>query len=282
MSVYAIGDIQGCYQPLCRLLDKIRFKPARDTLWFCGDLVNRGGQSLAVLRLVHSLRKSCVVTLGNHDLHMLADFYGLGRSKKPNPEFEEVYKANDCKKLLKWLLKRPLMHSDRKLGYAMVHAGLPANWDIKTAELCARELEAELRGPDYLEFFKSMYGNRPPAWSPELKRKARLRTIVNNFTRLRFCDVKGRIDFKSSGPPGTQRRGYYPWFETPKRKPLDLTIVFGHWSALGYRHQAGVVALDSGCVWGGKLTAINLSKPGKPIQVLVGFFPAGGHHSPGA
>ena len=267
MSIYAIGDVQGCYDPLCRLLDKLKFDPDRDRLWFCGDLVNRGGQSLAVLRLIHSLRKSCVVTLGNHDLHMLADSFGLGRGKGSNAEFQQVFKAKDGDKLLKWLRKRPLMHSDRKRGYAMVHAGIPANWDIKTAQRCARELETELRGPDYLEFFKSMYGNRPSVWSPKHKRKARLRSIVNNLTRLRFCDHKGRIDFKSNGPPGSQRRGYYPWFEVPNRKPLDLTIIFGHWSALGYRRQPGIVALDSGCLWGGRLTAIKLRNPDRPIQV---------------
>ena len=267
MSTYAIGDVQGCYDPLCRLLDKLKFDPNRDKLWFCGDLVNRGGQSLAVLRLVHSLRKSCVVTLGNHDLHLLAESLGLGRSNRSNAEFQQIFNANDGKKLLRWLLKRPLMHTDRKRGYAMVHAGIPANWNIKIAQRCARELETELRGPDYREFFKAMYGNRPAVWCPEHKRRARLRSIVNNFTRLRFCDHKGRIDFKSNGPPSSQRRGYYPWFEVPGREPLDMTIIFGHWSALGYRQQPGFVALDSGCVWGGKLTAIKLSKPDRPIQV---------------
>ena len=267
MNTYAIGDIQGCYDPLCRLLEKLKFEPGKDRLWFCGDLVNRGGQSLEVLRLIYSLRKSCVVTLGNHDLHMLADSLGLGRGNRPNAEFQRVFEASDGKKLLKWLRKRPLMHIDRKRGYAMVHAGIPANWDIETARHCARELETELRGPDYREFFQAMYGNRPSVWSPRHKRKARLRSIVNNLTRLRFCDHKGRLDFKCSGPPGTQRRGFYPWFEVPGRKPLDLRIIFGHWAALGYRQQPGFVALDSGCVWGGKLTAIKLGKPGKPIQV---------------
>jgi bis(5'-nucleosyl)-tetraphosphatase (symmetrical) len=267
VSTYAIGDVQGCYDPLCKLLDKLKFDPDQDKLWFCGDLVNRGGQSLEVLRLIYNLRKSCVVTLGNHDLHMLADSLGLSRGSRPNPEFQAVFQAGDSKKLLNWLRKRPVIHIDRKRGYAMVHAGIPANWDINIALQCARELETELRDPDYREFFKAMYGNRPTVWSPQHKRKARLRSIVNNFTRLRFCDHKGRLDFECSGPPGTQRRGFYPWFEVPGRKTLDLKIIFGHWAALGYRQQADFVALDSGCVWGGRLTAINLNKPDKPIQV---------------
>ena len=258
MSVYAIGDVQGCYDALCRLLDKLKFDPGQDQLWFCGDLVNRGGQSLAVLRLIHSIRRACVVTLGNHDLHLLAVSYGLGRGDRINAEFQQIFQANDSNTLLDWLLQQPLMHTDRERGYAMVHAGIPPNWDIETAQVCARELEIELRGPDYRDFFKTMYGNRPAVWSPKHQRKARLRSIVNNFTRLRFCDRRG---------PGSQRRGFYPWFEAPERKPLDLTIIFGHWAALGYRRQSGFIALDSGCVWGGKLSAIDLDQPDRLMQV---------------
>lgn len=259
MATWAIGDIQGCHDELARLLDAIHYDPARDALWFCGDLVNRGGQSLATLRLVRSLNERTVVTLGNHDLSLLAVAVRSEQDQaKVNPELREVLFAPDRNELLDWLRHRQLIHVDRALGYAMVHAGLAPRWNVEEAERVAREIEARLRGSDYKRLLRQMFGNRPDTWSAKLRGVERLRAGINMLTRLRFCDVRGRIAFGEKGAPGTQKPGLYPWFEVPGQARRELRIVCGHWSTLGLFAGLGVYAIDTGCVWGGALTAMRL------------------------
>ncbi|WP_099604058.1 symmetrical bis(5'-nucleosyl)-tetraphosphatase [Stenotrophomonas maltophilia] len=258
MSVWAIGDLQGCYDVTQRLLEKIRFDPAQDTLWFCGDLVNRGGQSLETLRLVHSLREHSVVVLGNHDLSLLA----VGarteeEQRKVNPDLLRIVQAEDRDELLDWLRLQKLVHVDRELGWMMVHAGLAPKWTTQMAEKHAAEVEVQLHGAGYRKLFRNMYGDKP-SWAPNLSGYDRSRAIINVLTRMRYCTPRGRIGIEDKGTPGTQEQGLYPWFEVPGRVERDLKIVCGHWSALGLAITQGVHAIDTGAVWGGKLTAIQL------------------------
>ena len=258
MTTWAIGDLQGCYDPLQRLLERIRFDPAADRLWFCGDLVNRGGQSLETLRLVRSLRAQSVVVLGNHDLSLLA--IGERRpeeQRKVNADLQRVLFADDARDLLDWLRMQPLVHADRDLGWMMVHAGLAPKWTTQLAQKHAGEIEQKLRGNDFRKLLKNMYGDRP-AWSPRLTGMERDRAIINVFTRLRYCSPRGRIAFEEKGAPGSQQPGLYPWYEVPGRAQRDLKIVCGHWSTLGLFIGHGVHAIDTGAVWGGKLTALEL------------------------
>lgn len=268
MATYAIGDVQGCHDPLRRLLDKLKFDPARDRLWFCGDLVNRGGQSLEVLRLVRSLDAVSTVVLGNHDLSLLTIAERKeADQRKVNPDLQRVLFADDREPLVSWLRHRKMMHVDPALGYALVHAGLAPKWTIALAEKRAREVETRLRGKNYRKLMRQMYGNKPAAWSPKLEGMDRLRAIINVMTRLRFCDVRGRIAFDEKGPPGTQTPGLYPWFEVPGQVRRELRIVTGHWSTLGLLIGMGVYGIDTGCVWGGKLTALELGPEPRVIQV---------------
>lgn len=258
MTVWAIGDLQGCYDATQRLLERIAFDPARDRLWFCGDLVNRGGQSLETLRLVHSLRAHSAVVLGNHDLSLLA--IGERREeeqRKVNPDLQRIVTAPDRDELLGWLRMQKLMHVDRELGWAMVHAGIAPKWTIAMAERHAREVEKALHGEQYARLLKNLYGDGP-AWNPRLAGIDRQRAIINIFTRMRFCSPRGRISFEDKGAPGTQPAGLYPWYAVPGHAPRDLKIVCGHWSALGLFIGHGVHAIDTGAVWGGRLTALQL------------------------
>lgn len=259
MAVYAIGDVQGCYDELGRLLEKIRFDSACDTLWFCGDLVNRGGRSLAVLRLVHALGKRAICVLGNHDLSLLAV---AARSEaaqaRANPDLREVLFAADRDALLDWLRTRPLLHVDRTLDFALVHAAFAPDWTLERAERAAREVEARLAGGGAQRLLLSMFGNKPDVWSSRLRGIDRLRATINVMTRLRYCDVRGRIAYEEKGAPGTQKPGLYPWFEVPGRKRQDIRIVCGHWSTLGRFQGMGIYAIDGGCVWGGELIALRL------------------------
>ncbi len=269
MATWAIGDIQGCHDELASLIDRIAYDPARDTLWFCGDLVNRGGQSLSVLRLVRSLNERTVVVLGNHDLSLLAIAERSEQEQaRVNPELREVLFAPDRNELLDWLRRRPLLHADRTLGYLLVHAGLAPGWDVAAAEGVAREIETRLRADDYRRLLKQMFGNKPDAWSPKLRGIERLRAGINVFTRLRYCDVRGRIAFNEKGIPGTQRPGLYPWFEVPGQAKRDLRIICGHWSTLGHFVGLGVHAIDTGCVWGGALTAMRIDTE-EPVFVAL-------------
>jgi bis(5'-nucleosyl)-tetraphosphatase (symmetrical) len=270
MATWAIGDLQGCYAPTQRLLEAIRFDPARDRLWFCGDLVNRGGESLETLRLVHSLRANCVSVLGNHDLSLLAIAERSdGEQLKVNPDLQRVLQAEDRATLLDWLRGQPLLHADRDLGWMMVHAGLAPKWTTTLAQKHAREVETKLRGNGYRALLRHMYGDKP-AWSPRLTGIERERAIINVFTRLRYCTPRGRIAFEEKGPPGTQAAGLYPWFAVPGHAPRDLRIVCGHWSALGLFIGQGVHAIDTGAVWGGKLTALQLDSDEVRIVQVAG------------
>jgi len=258
MAVWAIGDLQGCYGPTQRLLEKIRFDPAQDRLWFCGDLVNRGGESLETLRLVHSLREHCDVVLGNHDLSLLAiSERSPDDQRKVNPDLQRILFAEDREPLIEWLRHRPLLHSDRDLGWMMIHAGMAPKWTTAHAEKHAREVEHRLRSDSRRKLLRNMYGDYP-AWSPALRGVERERAIINIFTRLRYCSPRGRIAFNEKGAPGTQAPGLYPWYEVPGRSERDLKIVCGHWSTLGLFIGHGVHAIDTGAVWGGKLTALQL------------------------
>jgi bis(5'-nucleosyl)-tetraphosphatase (symmetrical) len=259
MSVWAIGDIQGCHDELTRLIDKLRFDPAQDKLWFCGDLVNRGGQSLAVLRLIKSLAPNVVVALGNHDLSLLA----IAERKREdqarvNPELREILFAPDRDELLGWLRKQSLLHVDRALNFAIVHAGLFPRWTIEQAIEVASEIEDKLRSDGYRRLMKQLFGNKPDLWTPKLRGIDRWRAGINVFTRMRYCDVRGRIGFNDKGAPGTQRPGLYPWYEVPGQVKRDIRIVCGHWSTLGRFTGLGVNAIDTGCVWGGALTALRI------------------------
>lgn len=259
MATWAIGDVQGCHDELSRLIDKLGFDPARDTLWFCGDLVNRGGQSLAVLRLVRSLGERAVVVLGNHDLSLLAIAQRRREEQaRVNAELREVLFAPDHEELLDWLRTRKLVHVDRTLGCLLVHAGLFPRWSTQQAEAIAREIEDRLHGEGHARLLRQMFGNKPDLWTPKLHGPERWRAGINVFTRMRYVDVRGRIAFGAKGRPGTQRPGLYPWFAVPGVVERDLRIVCGHWSTLGRFAGLGVAALDTGCVWGGQLTALRL------------------------
>jgi len=268
MAVWAIGDLQGCYGPTQRLLEKIGFDPTRDRLWFCGDLVNRGGESVETLRLVHSLRENVVSVLGNHDLSLLAIAERREEEqRKVNPDLQGVLFAHDRDVLLDWLRARPLLHADRALGWMMVHAGLAPKWTTAMAEKHAREVEQKLRGNGAHKLLRNMYGDQP-AWSPGLAGYERDRAIINVFTRMRYCSPRGRIAFEHKDAPGTQPPGLYPWYEVPGRAERDLRIACGHWSTLGLFIGHGVHALDTGAVWGGKLTALQLdSEDLRVVQV---------------
>lgn len=258
MAVWAIGDLQGCYGVTQRLLEKIRFDPAQDRLWFCGDLVNRGGESLETLRLVHSLREHSVVVLGNHDLSLLAiSERTADDQRKVNQDLQRILFADDRDTLIDWLRHRPLLHSDRTLGWMMIHAGLAPKWTTVHAEKHAQEIERRLRSDGRRKLLRNMYGDYP-AWSPALRGVERERAIINIFTRMRYCSTRGRIAFNEKGAPGTQVSGLYPWYEVPGRVERDLKIVCGHWSTLGLFIGHGVHAIDTGAVWGGKLSALQL------------------------
>jgi len=259
MTTYAIGDIQGCYDELVALLDNIQFDPSNDRLWFAGDLVNRGRKSLEVLRYVKSLGDSAVTVLGNHDLHLLAVHAGVKTTK--SDDLKAILKAEDGEELLHWLRHRPLLHYDDKLGYTMVHAGLAPQWDLTLAQLCAHELQMVLRSDNYQEFLFKMYGDKPRKWKNKLKGWKRLRFICNSFTRMRFCEREsGKLALEEKGAPDFKRKKpkLVPWFDVPDRQSKDLRIIFGHWSTLGAYHAPGLHCLDTGCVWGGKLTALKL------------------------
>jgi len=259
MTTYAIGDIQGCYEALRRLLDRLSFDPATDSLWFVGDLVNRGPDSLRTLRFVKSLGSAAVTVLGNHDLHLLALSEGNEKHQKKS-NLDKVLDAPDRDDLLYWLRHRPIFHHDPERQFSMIHAGLAPQWTLAEARSYAGELENILRGPGYREYLADIYGNQPEQWNDSLTGMDRLRFITNCFTRLRYCDKDGNLNLKEKGPLGAQSKSVMPWFQVPNRKTRGDRIIFGHWSTLGYYAGDNILAIDSGCVWGGQLTAIEIKR----------------------
>jgi bis(5'-nucleosyl)-tetraphosphatase (symmetrical) len=270
MAIFAIGDIQGCYDELRSLLNKINFKSDRDRLWFTGDLVNRGPRSLETLRFIHALAENASIVLGNHDLHLLATAYDHERPGKKDT-FDDILKAPDRDPLLEWLRHQPLIHVDNEIGMVMLHAGLHPNWDIQTAISLSREVEKTLQGEQHIEFYKHMYGDKPSTWSDDLAGWLRLRYITNIFTRLRYCDDTGNISLQYKGAPGTQPEGLLPWFEIENRASRNEHIIFGHWSTLILADNVeykNVYPLDTGCLWGGALTALRIdTKPHEKIHI---------------
>jgi bis(5'-nucleosyl)-tetraphosphatase (symmetrical) len=268
VATYAIGDIQGCCDEFETLLDQLRFDPDHDRLWITGDLVNRGPRSLDVLRRVKGLGSTAITVLGNHDLHLLAAALAPGEPLKPDDTLGEIFAAPDRDELLAWLRSLPMLHHDAALGYTMIHAGLPPQWDLATAQSCAAELEQTLRDDARaIELFTHMYGDRPNRWSDDLRGVERLRFITNCLTRLRFCRADGSLELKFKGKIEKAPAGVVPWFRAPQRRSRDLRIVCGHWSALGYHDGDGVLSIDAGCVWGGKLCAVRLDRSAPPVFV---------------
>jgi len=253
LAVYSIGDVQGCYDDLCRLLDLIAFDPAQDQLWFAGDLVNRGPQSIEVLRFVKDLGARAVAVLGNHDLHLLAVAYGESKRRK-HDTFVDVLHADDRDELLTWLRHRPLAYYSEERNVLMLHAGVAPQWTLAQLLSYTAEVETALRG-----VFSHMYGDQPEIWNKDLQSWPRLRFITNTVTRLRYCEQQGRQALSEKGPLGSQTEGLMPWYDVPDRGCSDCTILFGHWASLGAgRQQKNVFSLDSGCAWGGAITALHL------------------------
>lgn len=268
MATYAFGDVQGCFQEMQQLLSRIGFSQRADRLWFVGDLVNRGPKSLEVLRFVRDLGDRAVAVLGNHDLHLVTQHEGFERPRKDDT-FRDLLEAPDARSLVGWLRTRPMMHVEG--GYAMVHAGLLPQWSVSQAHSLGKEVEAALRGADYQAFLSNMYGSQPDQWSDALTGWDRLRVIVNAMTRLRFCTPEGKMDFRAKGskpPPG-----HVAWYDLRNDKEV---IVCGHWSALGLKTGERLAALDSGCVWGGKLTAMRLEDRAVYQVPCAGYQAAGG------
>lgn len=264
MAIYAIGDLQGCFAELRLLLEKVGFDPAIDQLWFTGDLVNRGPESLTTLRFIRSLGAAAIAVLGNHDLHLLAVAYGVSRTKHRDT-FHDVLAAPDREELLDWLRRLPLCYQDGR--FTLIHAGLPPQWTVADARRHADEVHAILAGDDCTELLHRMYGDQPDCWSDDLVGWERFRFAVNCLTRLRYCDRYGRLNFREKGPPGSQAGDLLPWFEVPGRRSLGSEIIFGHWSTLGFRIANGCYALDTGCLWGGELTALRLDGEMRRISV---------------
>ncbi len=258
MATYAIGDIQGCFQPLICLLDTAKFDASSDHLWVAGDLVNRGPDSLQTLRFLKGLGQQATIVLGNHDLHLLAIANGI-RKPHPKDSINAILAAHDREDLLKWLRKQPLLHFDTERNSILVHAGLPPQWDIQKALALAGEVERALRGPDYKEFLYHMYGNQPDCWDESLTGWPRLRLITNYLTRMRLCDEQGKLELNHHQGIENAPNGFSPWFAHNNRKTRNHEILFGHWAALeGESNVDHVFALDTGCVWGRKLTMMRL------------------------
>jgi bis(5'-nucleosyl)-tetraphosphatase (symmetrical) len=259
LATYAIGDIQGCYAELIKLLDIINFNNAKDSLWFTGDLVNRGPKSLEVLHFIKSLDESKYkVVLGNHDLHLLAVANNFQKIR-PDDTFQDVLNAPDCDELIDWLRSQKLLHYDAALDFILVHAGIYPEWDLPLAQKCAQEVEAVLRSISYEKFLAHLYGNHPNKWSDELNGFDRYRFIFNAFTRMRYCFNDGRLEYNAKEPIGNEPKNLTPWFKLNCHKKIKPNIVFGHWASLsGITNTPRVFAVDTGCSWGYKLTALRL------------------------
>lgn len=257
MATYAVGDLQGCLKELKALLDKVAFGHD-DRLWLTGDLVNRGPDSLETLRFVEQLGDQAIVVQGNHDLHLLAIAFGQKKAGRYDT-FDSILRAPDREQLIQWLRQQPLVHHDPQLDYVMVHAGIPPLWDLSTALARAAEVETVLRSDQASDFFAQMYGNQPAVWSDSLTSWQRYRTITNYFTRMRFCSHTSELELNTKGGSNKLPPGFAPWYSFEDRKTAKQRILFGHWASLeGKADAANVFALDTGCVWGGALTALRL------------------------
>lgn len=267
MALYAIGDVQGCNLELGALLEKIRFNADRDQVWFVGDLVNRGPDSLGVLRRVRALRDNAVSVLGNHDLHLLARAFGATSARKSDT-LDAVLDAPDRDALLQWLVDCPLLHEDRSRELALLHAGLPPQWTMTTARACAKEARDALRR-DPARFVSTMYGDQPRIWDDSLAGADKLRFITNCFTRMRYLRADGSLDLKEKdAPAATNPDKLQPWFQTDSARWRGPRLVFGHWSTLGFFRNADVTCLDTGCAWGNTLTALRIDAPdAEPVSV---------------
>lgn len=259
MTTYAIGDVQGCFHAFNDLLEKIAFNRNKDRLWLVGDVVNRGAGSLEMLRWCYENRDVVQIVLGNHDLHALVVASGVVTLKK-HDTLASLLAAPDAEVLLTWLRHQPLMVQEGK--HVMVHAGLLPGWSVDEAMGYAAEVEAALQAGSYVDFLANMYGNKPSTWRDDLSGYDRLRVITNAMTRLRVCNPNGKMEFAFKGELDSIPKGFMPWFDVPDRQSQDYTIIFGHWSALGLQHRNNVHALDTGCLWGGHLTAMNLETKG--------------------
>ena len=257
MTTYAIGDVQGCYDSLRRLLDKLTFDPSTDCVWFAGDIINRGPQSLETLRFIISLGNSARTILGNHECHFLASARGHKTPYKTDT-FQDIINANNASELIDWLRTRPFLYQDASLGYSMVHAGLPPQWSLADAKQYAKELQGVFRSDAIDDFLAVMYGNEPTKWNAALSGNERLRFMINCFTRLRFMTHKGELELKEKHTPSVKTEHLTPWFKMPARKTASDKILFGHWSTLGLNRQNNTICLDTGCLWGGQLSALKL------------------------
>ena len=262
MSAYAIGDVQGCYSELQNLLNEINFDERRDELWFAGDLVNKGPKSLQTLRFIKALGVNAKITLGNHDLHLLAVAKNIQPLLKKDT-IQEILAADDVKELIDWLKSRPLLITDDNLNFTMVHAGLPPQWSLENAKEFAKECELILQSEKINKLLAEMYGDTPNIWSDSLQDYAKQRFIINCFTRIRFCNSDGMLDFDTKVAPGKQSTSLIPWYSLPNRKTKDNKIIFGHWSTVHIGNeknfkQYNVYPVDTGCLWGGRLTAMRL------------------------
>jgi bis(5'-nucleosyl)-tetraphosphatase (symmetrical) len=258
MATYLIGDIQGCYDPLQRLMAKINFDPACDSLWCPGDLVNRGGDSLEVLRLLESLGDNFVMTLGNHDLYLLSQNYRYPDGHSPNSEINAILQAPDRLNLLDWIQRQPLAYWSDEHQVLMVHAGVVPQWTLEQTLSCAAEVEQVLQSKKCRKFFKKMRKNGPRRWHDKRSGWRRRQLISNILTRIRYCDGNGKILMSASGAPGSEPQPYRPWFKHKHRQTRNITIAFGHWAALGLHLKKRLLGVDSACVWGGRLSAVRL------------------------
>lgn len=267
MALYAVGDLQGCLDSLKELLEKIKFDPVQDELWLTGDLVSRGPDSLGTLRFLQKLGECTRCVLGNHDLHLLRIDVGLEAPPRDGT-LDAILQAPDRHELIEWLRHHPLLLIDHSRKLVMAHAGLLPQWDLDKAATLADEVAAQLRAKSYRDFLRDVFGNNPNRWRDDLEAAERWRAIINVLTRMRFCKAEGEIALEYKREPGTQPREFSPWFEWPHRRNPEYTLIFGHWSSLGFVRSNGVICLDTGCVWNQELTALRMD-PGKEKRFSV-------------
>lgn len=256
MATYIVGDLQGCLDPLLKLLDKVKFNPQQDCLWLAGDLVARGPQSLETLRFIKDLGESAVVILGNHDLNLIATKLNIVKVKEKD-KTAPILKAHDCDELIDWLRKKPLLKEHPQYNFVMVHAGIYPLWGLNKAKKYAAEIHSIMQSDNYKWLFENMYGNKPTKWDLELTLIDRYKFIINSFTRMRFCKLDGELEMHCKlAPSKNNDKNLVPWFALPNRKEIDKTIIFGHWAALMGYNKNNLIGLDTGCVWGNHLTML--------------------------